>query len=59
MGEEPLVETAARIFRELCYNYRDTLTAGIIVAGWDNQKGGQVNLKYIDKLLGGYRQNIV
>uniref|UniRef100_A0A1B6CT04 Proteasome subunit beta n=1 Tax=Clastoptera arizonana TaxID=38151 RepID=A0A1B6CT04_9HEMI len=41
-GEDPLVETAARIFRELCYNYRDTLTAGIIVAGWDKLKGGQV-----------------
>lgn len=42
MGEEPLVETAASIFRELCYNYRDQFTAGIIVAGWDKRKGGQV-----------------
>jgi len=41
-GEEPTVATAAAIFRELCYNYRDQLTAGIIVAGWDKQKGGQV-----------------
>jgi 20S proteasome subunit beta 1 len=26
----------------LCYDYRETLTAGIIVAGWDKRKGGQV-----------------
>jgi 20S proteasome subunit beta 1 len=41
-GEPPLVETAANIFRQLCYDYRDQLTAGIIVAGWDKRKGGQV-----------------
>ncbi|XP_059485499.1 proteasome subunit beta type-6 [Neocloeon triangulifer] len=41
-GEPPLVETAANIFRQLCYDYRDQLTAGIIVAGWDSRKGGQV-----------------
>lgn len=44
MNEEPLVETAAKIFQELVYSYRSTLTAGIIVAGWDRRKGGQVNL---------------
>ncbi|XP_044263678.1 proteasome subunit beta type-6 [Tribolium madens] len=42
LGEEPLVETGAAIFRELCYNYRDSLMAGILVAGWDKRKGGQV-----------------
>ncbi|XP_076231383.1 proteasome beta1 subunit [Calliopsis andreniformis] len=42
LGTEPLVETAANVFRELCYNYRDSLMAGILVAGWDSQKGGQV-----------------
>ncbi|XP_043260129.1 proteasome subunit beta type-6 isoform X1 [Colletes gigas] len=42
LGTEPLVETAAHVFRELCYNYRDSLMAGILVAGWDNCKGGQV-----------------
>uniref|UniRef100_A0A1B6EJL9 Proteasome subunit beta n=2 Tax=Proconiini TaxID=565685 RepID=A0A1B6EJL9_9HEMI len=41
-GEEPLVESVASLFRELCYNYRDQLTAGILVAGWDKRKGGQV-----------------
>ncbi|GFG28638.1 hypothetical protein Cfor_05672 [Coptotermes formosanus] len=42
LGEPPLVETAANVFRELCYNYRDSLSAGIIIAGWDKRKGGQV-----------------
>ncbi|KAL6261319.1 proteasome subunit beta type-6 [Pogonomyrmex barbatus] len=42
LGRQPLVETAANVFREICYNYRDSLMAGILVAGWDKQKGGQV-----------------
>lgn len=42
LGEPPLVETAAALFRELCYNYRDSLMAGILVAGWDKRKGGQI-----------------
>ncbi|ENN71781.1 hypothetical protein HUJ04_005202 [Dendroctonus ponderosae] len=42
LGEEPQVEVGANIFKELCYNYRDSLMAGILVAGWDKQKGGQV-----------------
>lgn len=40
--EMPQVSTAANVFRQLCYNYRDQLSAGIIVAGWDKRKGGQV-----------------
>lgn len=42
LGQPPLVETAAALFRELCYNYRDTLMAGILIAGWDRRKGGQI-----------------
>ena len=42
LNEEPSVKLAASIFRELCYNYRDQLMAGIIVAGWDRKEGGQV-----------------
>ena len=38
----PQVAIAANVFRQLCYNYRDQLSAGIIVAGWDKRKGGQV-----------------
>ncbi|XP_012280875.1 proteasome subunit beta type-6 [Orussus abietinus] len=42
LGTAPLVETAANVFRELCYNYRDSLLAGVLVAGWDRRNGGQV-----------------
>lgn len=42
LGEKPLVSVGAAVFRELCYNYRDSLMAGILVAGWDKRKGGQV-----------------
>ena len=42
LGEEPLVATAAKEFQRLCYDYRDQLMAGIICAGWDKEKGGQV-----------------
>lgn len=42
LGEAPLVKTAANVFQELCYSYRDQLTAGIICAGWDRRFGGQV-----------------
>ncbi|XP_013102405.1 proteasome subunit beta type-6 [Stomoxys calcitrans] len=41
-GDEPLVAEAASEFRNYCYNYRDSLVAGIIVAGWDKKRGGQV-----------------
>lgn len=36
-----MAEAAAEI-QNYCFNYRDQLLAGIIVAGWDKQKGGQV-----------------
>ncbi|KAB7498527.1 Proteasome subunit beta type-6 [Armadillidium nasatum] len=42
MGEPVAVQIAANTFKEICYNYRDRLTAGIIVAGWDKMKKGQV-----------------
>lgn len=42
LNAEPRVEVAANVFKELCYNYRDSLTAAILVAGWDKIKGGQV-----------------
>ncbi|KAL3861667.1 hypothetical protein ACJMK2_007718 [Sinanodonta woodiana] len=41
-GEEPLVKMAGHVFKDMCYNYRDSLTAGILVAGWDKREGGQV-----------------
>lgn len=42
LGELPAVHTAAHLFRNFCYNYKDQLNAAIIVAGWDKQEGGQV-----------------
>ena len=42
IDEEPEVKHAARIFQDLCYNYREQLSAGIICAGWDKKHGGQV-----------------
>ncbi|XP_019967151.1 proteasome subunit beta type-6 [Paralichthys olivaceus] len=42
LDEPPLVETAANLFRASCYRYREELSAGILVAGWDRRKGGQV-----------------
>eukprot|EP00038_Savillea_parva_P007766 m.172396 g.172396 ORF g.172396 m.172396 type:complete len:224 (-) comp13529_c0_seq1:688-1359(-) len=41
-GGPPLVETAANVFRQICYSNRDGLSAGIICAGYDDIKGGQV-----------------
>ena len=41
-GKPPKVSTAAAFFRQLCYHNKNALTAGIIVAGWDAVKGGQV-----------------
>ncbi|XP_035464627.1 proteasome subunit beta type-6 [Scophthalmus maximus] len=42
LDEPPLVETAANLFKASCYRYREELSAGILVAGWDKRKGGQV-----------------
>jgi len=41
-NEPPRVHTAASLFRELCYNNKDHLSAGIIVAGWDKYDGPSV-----------------
>ncbi|KAJ3585755.1 hypothetical protein NHX12_014474 [Muraenolepis orangiensis] len=42
LDEQPLVQTAANLFKASCYRYREELTAGILVAGWDKRHGGQV-----------------
>jgi len=36
------VHTAASVFQKLCYENKDALSAGIIVAGWDNEVGPSV-----------------
>jgi 20S proteasome subunit beta 1 len=41
-GERPTVQTAAVLFKNLCYQNKDQLQAGIIVAGWDKYEGGTV-----------------
>ena len=40
--EAPLVGVAANSFRNIAYNYRDQMSAGLIVAGYDDRLGGQV-----------------
>ncbi|WFD39529.1 proteasome endopeptidase complex [Malassezia japonica] len=39
---QPPTDVAANLFQELIYQNKDRLSAGIIVAGWDKQKGGRV-----------------
>lgn len=41
-GSRPPVHTVASLFQTLCYENKDQLSAGIIVAGWDELEGGQV-----------------
>ncbi|KAG9392049.1 Proteasome, subunit alpha/beta [Carpediemonas membranifera] len=36
LGQPPAVNTAAKVFRSMCYKYRDQLSAGIIVGGVDS-----------------------
>ncbi|CCX13253.1 nucleophile aminohydrolase [Pyronema domesticum] len=33
---------AASLFQDICYANKDALSAGIIIAGWDKRKGGEV-----------------
>jgi len=42
IGESPLVKTAATLVQQMCYNNKNALLAGMIVAGWDKVGGGQV-----------------
>ncbi|KAI9219279.1 nucleophile aminohydrolase [Blastocladiella britannica] len=39
-GEAPPVKVVASMFQEICYQNKDGLMAGIIVAGWDKKVGG-------------------
>ncbi|KAI0375780.1 proteasome-domain-containing protein [Pilatotrama ljubarskyi] len=41
-GSAPSVHTAATMFQKLCYDNKDALSAGIIVAGWDKEVGPSV-----------------
>ena len=41
-GNSPPAHTAAHLFKNISYDYRDQLTAELIIAGWDKDNGGQV-----------------
>lgn len=41
-GGPPPVHTAAALFQRICYENKDGLSAGIIVAGWDKEAGPSV-----------------
>ncbi|CAI2175553.1 5796_t:CDS:2, partial [Funneliformis geosporum] len=41
-GEDPTIRTAAALFQELCYENKNNISAGIIVAGWDKYEGGSI-----------------
>jgi len=41
-GSAPSVHSAAAVFQRLCYENKDQLSAGIIVAGWDEEVGPSV-----------------
>lgn len=38
-GRQPQVRTAAHLMQTYCYEYKDSLSAGVIVAGWDPVDG--------------------
>ncbi|ODV90539.1 hypothetical protein CANCADRAFT_2268 [Tortispora caseinolytica NRRL Y-17796] len=42
MNGRPTTQQAAAIFQEICYQNKDMLTAGIIVAGYHPRNGGEV-----------------
>jgi len=42
LGKLPYVKTAAKLFHKILYQNKDSLLAGIIVAGWDPYEGAQV-----------------
>lgn len=44
LGKEPDVLTAAKLLAKLAYENKSALQAGLIVAGWDEHRGGQVRV---------------
>merc|ERR1719261_71328 len=42
LGEQPTVNTAANLFRMIAYNNKDNLMAGLLIAGYDEKRGGQI-----------------
>ena len=52
LEEPPLVLAAANVVRNITYKYREDLSAHLMVAGWDQHKGGQVSLSQCPPFLG-------
>jgi 20S proteasome subunit beta 1 len=44
-GRPASVRDATMALMEICYEYRDSLMAGLIVAGYDESTGGQGRYK--------------
>jgi len=42
IGKPPTVNTAANLFKSIAYQNKDRLMAGLIIAGYDEKRGGQV-----------------
>merc|ERR1719464_1823570 len=42
LNKPPTVNTAANLFKMIAYSNKDRLLAGMIIAGWDEKRGGQV-----------------
>lgn len=42
LGKLPSVNTAANLFQMIAYNNKDNLMAGLIIAGVDEKRGGQI-----------------
>lgn len=42
VGKMPRVSAAASLFRRLSYEYKEMLSAGLLIAGYDDVAGGQV-----------------
>lgn len=50
LGEPVAVKTAANDVKQIVYNYRESLSAGLIVGGWDRKLGGQVSVPVLDPI---------
>jgi 20S proteasome subunit beta 1 len=42
LGDDASVEVAANLAQNICYEYKDRLLAGLIIAGWDKVSKGAV-----------------
>ncbi|VDM27168.1 unnamed protein product [Toxocara canis] len=50
-NEEIGIARASQIFRNFLYRYRDDLSASVLVAGYDDDEGGQASISLIHPIL--------